>query len=69
MLLHVVCAPHMFMSLFAAGELNHSRLQVLLGSIADDELTTLEQRAAVSPRKWRTQHGSSACGAGSGWLA
>lgn len=37
-----------FTCLCSPGELNHSRLQVLLGSIADDELTTLEERAAVS---------------------
>lgn len=36
------------------GELNHSRLQVLLGRIADDELTTLEERAAV--RSEQTAH-------------
>jgi hypothetical protein len=30
------------------GQLNHERLQVLLGALADDELTTLEERAAVS---------------------
>ncbi|WIA37566.1 hypothetical protein OEZ86_014473 [Tetradesmus obliquus] len=29
-----------------AGELNHERLQVLLGAVADRELTTLEERAA-----------------------
>lgn len=31
-----------------AGELNHERLQMLLGAVADRELETLEERAAVS---------------------
>jgi len=42
------------------GELNHERLQVLLGAVADAELTTMEERAAVGD-------GRLASAAATGW--
>lgn len=40
--------PQMGGYLTYAGDLNHERLQLLLGVLADAELQTLEERAAVS---------------------